>query len=388
MKKIVIFLSTVFILSTILLPLVTLPALAAGRGSGRVATARGLLTVQGQDVLVEILVGVLPGEDGPGKARGALRRMYPHAIDIDSEAYALTGLEWDQFFDSDTSNDFVTVNYNSDNTPTEGMTEGENRLNAALGTWTNVPTSRFVFMNGGQTNRCPSLVDECRGPQRFDGNNDVGWVTIRENYVLGVTWYGIGIDEFDMALDNGSEWNWYFGEYTSAMPLNYIDTETVWLHEFGHALGLDHSEYPDAVMYAYYDAPQRDLHDDDESGITKLYPALSSCTSDAECDDKIECTVDICDTSGICINTPDDSVCDDVNPCTDDTCDPDTGCYSVSVDCDDGNACTADYCDPDTGSCYNDLISPNCSSCGAKKSPCNENTDCCSNRCHKKGVCL
>lgn len=43
-------------------------------------------------------------------------------------------------------------------------------------------------------------------------------------------------------------------------------------HEFGHALGLDHSSVPEALMYPMYryheDSP---LHEDDIKGIQHLY---------------------------------------------------------------------------------------------------------------------
>ncbi len=72
------------------------------------------------------------------------------------------------------------------------------------------------------------------------------------------------------------------------------------------------------------------------------------CTQDADCDDGISCTVDVCDlTSGECSVTPDDTVCDDGVGCTDDVCDVTNGCQSVANDarCDDLIDCTTDVCD-------------------------------------------
>lgn len=50
-----------------------------------------------------------------------------------------------------------------------------------------------------------------------------------------------------------------------------IDLTTVAGHEFGHALGLNHSPVPGAVMQAFYGGPRRVLHSDDINGITSIY---------------------------------------------------------------------------------------------------------------------
>lgn len=43
-------------------------------------------------------------------------------------------------------------------------------------------------------------------------------------------------------------------------------------HEFGHALGLDHTDVPEALMYPMYSyTEQPPLHEDDVKGIQHLY---------------------------------------------------------------------------------------------------------------------
>lgn len=43
-------------------------------------------------------------------------------------------------------------------------------------------------------------------------------------------------------------------------------------HEFGHALGLDHSREPEALMYPMYHYHESSpLHEDDIKGIQYLY---------------------------------------------------------------------------------------------------------------------
>jgi Matrixin/Putative peptidoglycan binding domain len=50
-----------------------------------------------------------------------------------------------------------------------------------------------------------------------------------------------------------------------------IDLTTVAIHEFGHALGLNHSPVVGSVMQAFYGGPRRYLHADDMNGITSIY---------------------------------------------------------------------------------------------------------------------
>ncbi len=55
-----------------------------------------------------------------------------------------------------------------------------------------------------------------------------------------------------------------------------IDWITVAAHEIGHALGLNHSEVPSALMFADYVGSHRFLDQDDKNGICKLYQCSSN----------------------------------------------------------------------------------------------------------------
>ena len=260
----------------ILLALMTVVPLSSKASEGqdpnpKAAFARGLLRVNGEDVVVEILAEVRPGENPQAAAKAALRRAYPEARGIDSAEFSTTGLVWDQFKDSNSGNDYVTVNYNPNGVPSNLSTLAHRSVwLASQATWTAVVTSKFTYSDGGNTTRCPSLVMECKGPQYFDGKQDIGWIDIKDPSVLGVTWYGTSRDEFDMALDN-KNFKWYVGD-PNAIPKGYFDTQTVWLHEFGHGLGLGHSNIDGAVMEPYYEGVRRILHQDDVNGFTYLYP--------------------------------------------------------------------------------------------------------------------
>jgi hypothetical protein len=64
---------------------------------------------------------------------------------------------------------------------------------------------------------------------------------------------------------------------TSTPPLaNYVDLQSVATHEFGHALGLDHSGIAHAVMFPAEEtgeSQQRNFSTDDLIGISFLYPS-------------------------------------------------------------------------------------------------------------------
>ncbi|KAL8132394.1 metalloendoproteinase 3-MMP-like [Apium graveolens] len=71
----------------------------------------------------------------------------------------------------------------------------------------------------------------------------------------------------DGRLHCDSEELWSIG----AIP-NYVDLETVALHEIGHLLGLDHSEVQDAIMFPTIPlGAVKDLHADGVQGIKTLY---------------------------------------------------------------------------------------------------------------------
>lgn len=233
----------------------------------KVISVLGVARVGGDDVLVDILAEVPPGLDSETVAARVLRDQGARPAtprDLGSSAYVTSGLVWDQFFDANGSNDFVTQNYNPSGDPTGS---GEGALLASQATWTNVASSSFAFQYGGQTGRCPSLVKECRGPQRYDDNNDVAWLSIGGCCTLGVTWYSTSRDEADMAMNTNFAW------HTSCTNVGgSYDAQTVFTHENGHVVGLNHSADGGAVMYASYGGAHCQLGQDDIDGVTALYP--------------------------------------------------------------------------------------------------------------------
>jgi hypothetical protein len=226
-----------------------------GTGKSRVVAALGIATVQGQDAIVEVIVVVPPGQGIREAVREALGKQGARPFEsagLGSEGFTITGLVWGSLP--------VVQNYNPSGEPT--TVAGLTALTSTHTTWDGVATSNFDIDFGVITNRCPSLVRECKGPQLYDGNNDVGWLRLGPR-TLGVTWFGTSTDEADMALN--TRFNWA-NDGTSD-----YDVETVLLHENGHVVGLGHSDTAGAVMEPVYAGVRQALHQDDEEGTTFLY---------------------------------------------------------------------------------------------------------------------
>lgn len=61
------------------------------------------------------------------------------------------------------------------------------------------------------------------------------------------------------------------------------DIETVALHEFGHALGMAHSQIQQALLYASYNGIKQTTNSDDVSGLSGIYgPVPSDTTSNGQ----------------------------------------------------------------------------------------------------------
>ncbi len=237
------------------------PASSQGN-SGHIGSAFGVANVGGQPVDVHVIYFVPAGQNENAIAAQALADQGARPV---AQRFSTTGLVWDQFFDSNPGNNFVLQNLNPANDPLGGG--GLTALLNTHNTWNAVGGSSFAFSYGGTTSRCPSLVKECKGRQTYDGYNDVAFMPIRDRNTLGVTWSSSSNDEADMAINTNFTWS------TDGTPGTY-DLETVILHENGHVAGLGHSEYTEAVMYAYASDGfiHRTLHFDDIDGIQALYP--------------------------------------------------------------------------------------------------------------------
>lgn len=201
-------------------------------------------------------------EDAAREARAEMLARFPGASEIlpgsVSAQYVTSGFKWLSVP--------VAWGYNSAGAPASVAATGSGAMSAAAATWGQQGVS-FAFSGGGASG---AGTGACGGGT--DGLNTVGWGA-QSGSVLAVTcsWFNtVGNPykpavEFDMQFD--PDWNWTTGSPTQ------VDLQSVALHEFGHALGLNHSGDGSAVMYASYPSgsQRRQPTTDDIAGLTAIY---------------------------------------------------------------------------------------------------------------------
>ena len=145
-------------------------------------------------------------------------------------------------------------------------------LHQAFNVWCDVPTTAIDCEYKGMTANekvAPDgehMLKWAKGKDWPLGGNVVAVCYVWSNNVNSITDYDI--------VFNNKNWAWSTTGQSGRMDVGHIAT-----HEVGHALGMDHSEYPEAVMWHKVkqgDISNRKLHPDDSAGITALYPRTNT----------------------------------------------------------------------------------------------------------------
>ena len=129
-------------------------------------------------------------------------------------------------------------------------------VNAAARTWSNAGAD-FSFHYEGTHSRS--------GMPAYNGTNEIMWYDLGTYNALAIAaiWYsGNIILETDIIFNTLYNWS------TTG---NLYDVQSVALHEFGHCLGLGHSDNYGSIMYFHYRGSQHYLHQVDIAGIQAIY---------------------------------------------------------------------------------------------------------------------
>ena len=164
--------------------------------------------------------------------------------------------------------DGATYSINSSGGPSGNITA----LQAAMQTWTDVPSSSFVFVYSGTTSNTAHGANDGQNIVTFGPMGTNG--TLAENRFWFYTSSGNLIDS-DIKFNTSYNWaaDGRAGSY---------DIQNVGTHELGHSLSLGdlyNSADADKTMYGYAssgETKKRTLHQDDIDGVTYLYPDTAS----------------------------------------------------------------------------------------------------------------
>jgi len=164
---------------------------------------------------------------------------------------------------------FNTVPYKVNPANTSGIDEDEaiKIIQASISQWASVSGVQLSFNYQGTTKVAEAMYTDNVNTVYFEDE----WPSDWDAGFLALT-YTWSVDDgeivaFDMAINEDYSW-------TTNGDASSHDLHNAMTHEFGHAVGLAHSEASDASMYPdsqMGDVSKRDLADDDVAGLSMLY---------------------------------------------------------------------------------------------------------------------